>query len=74
MNLAPEIQHLVNLVQTVFHRAERDLFRAVSAHDRRATDKGRTLIQSALGGAANLQATQTELRVTLAPLNSPRRT
>ena len=43
-------------------------------HYRRAGQEGRTLLQSALASAADLQVTDTELRVTLAPQSSPHRT
>ena len=57
----------------VAYQAESDLFRALEPHYRRVADEGRTLIQSALTGAADLHVTQTELQVTLAPLSSPHR-
>ncbi len=72
--LAPERKHLSNLVKMVAYQAESDLFRLVAPHYRRADDEGRTLIQSALASAADLEATQSELRITLAPQSSPHRT
>jgi hypothetical protein len=74
VKLAPEIKHLTNLVKMVAYQAESDLLRAVAPHYRRVADEGRTLIQSALASAADLEVTQGELRVTLAPLSSPHRT
>jgi transposase len=74
VKLAPERKHLTNLLKMVAYQAESDLLRAVTPHYRRADDEGRTLIQSALGNAADLQVTENELRVTLAPLSSPHRT
>jgi transposase len=74
VKLAPERKHLTNLLKMVAYQAESDLFRAVSPHYCRAQDEGRTLIQSALASAADLDVTQDELRVTLAPLSSPHRT
>ena len=74
MKLAPERKHLTNLLKMVAYQAESDLLRAVAPHYRRAEDEGRTLIQSALASAADLEVTETELRVTLAPLSSPHRT
>lgn len=74
VKLAPERKHLTNLLKMVAYQAESDLFRAVIPHYRRAQDEGRTLIQSALASAADLDVTQDELRVTLAPLSSPHRT
>jgi hypothetical protein len=73
VKLAPEVQHLVNLVKMVAYQAESDLFRALEPHYRRAAEEGRTLIQSALASAADLEVTPTELHVTLAPLSSPHR-
>ena len=58
----------------VAYQAESDLLRAVAPHYRRADEEGRTLIQSALAGAADLEVTGTELRITLAPLSSAHRT
>ncbi|MHB1310301.1 MAG: putative transposase, partial [Limisphaerales bacterium] len=42
-------------------------------HYPRAQDEGRTLLQSAFSSAADLQVTDKELRITLAPLSSPHR-
>jgi hypothetical protein len=64
VKLAPERKHLTNLIKMVAYQAESDLLRLVAPHYRRAGDEGRTLIQSALASAADLQVTQTELRVT----------
>ena len=74
VKLAPEIKHLTNLIKMVAYQAESDLLRAVAPHYRRVADEGRTLIQSALGSAADLEVTASELRVTLAPLSSAHRT
>jgi D-aminopeptidase len=69
VKLAPERKHLTNLLKMVAYQAESDLLRAVTPHYRRADEEGRTLIQSALANAADLQVTESELRVTLAPLS-----
>jgi hypothetical protein len=74
VKLAPERKHLTNLIKMVAYQAESDLLRAVAPHYRRVEDEGRTLIQSALASTADLEVTNTELRVTLAPLSSPHRT
>ena len=74
VKLAPEIKHLTNLIKMVAYQAESELFRAVAPHYRRVADEGRTLIQSALGSAADWEVTKSELRVTLAPLSSAHRT
>ena len=74
VKLAPERKHLTNLIKMVAYQAESDLFRRVAAHYHRAEDEGRTLIQTALASAADLEVTDTELRITLASLSSPHRT
>jgi transposase len=74
VKLAPERKHLTNLIKMVAYQAESDLLRMVAPHYPRTDDEGRTLIQSALAGTADLKVTQRELRVTLAPGSSPHRT
>jgi len=74
VKLAPERKHLTNLIKMVAYQAESDLLRLVAPHYRRADDEGRTLLQAALASAADLEVTQTELRVTLAAQSSPHRT
>jgi hypothetical protein len=74
VKLAPERKHLTNLIKMVAYQAESDLLRLVAPHYRRANEEGRTLIQSALANAADIEVTQHELRVTLAPLSSAHRT
>ena len=74
VKLAPERKHLTNLIKMLAYQAESDLLRLVAPHYRRAGQEGRTLLQSALASAADLQVTETELRVTLAPQSSPHRT
>jgi len=73
VRLAAERQHLTSLLKMVAYQAESDLVRLVAPHYPRAEDEGRTLIQSALASAADIQVTPTELHVTLAPLSSPHR-
>ena len=74
VKLAPERKHLTNLIKMVAYQAESDLLRLVTPHYRRASQEGRTLIQSALASAADIQVTKTELCVTLAAQSSPHRT
>lgn len=73
MRLAPERQHLMNLLKMVAYQAESDLVALIQPHYRRAAQEGRTLIQSALASAADLEVTEHELRVRLQPLSSPHR-
>jgi transposase len=72
--LAPERQHLMNLIKMVAYQAESDLVAMIQPHYRRAAQEGRTLIQSALAGTADLAVTDHQLRVRLHPLSSPHRT
>jgi transposase len=74
VQLAPERKLLTNLIKMVAYQAESDLVRLVAPYYKRVEDEGRTLIQSALAGPADLIVTDTELRVVLAPLSSPHRT
>jgi transposase len=74
VKLATERKHLTNLLKMVAYQAEGDLVRLVAPRYKRADDEGRTLVQSALAGAADIEVTETELRVTLAPLSSAHRT
>ena len=74
MRLAPERQHLMNLIKMVAYQAESDLVAMIQPHYRRAAQEGRTLIQSALADTADLAVTDHELRVCLHPLSSSHRT
>jgi len=74
VKLAPERKHLTNLIKMVAYQAESDLLRLVGLHYQRANDEGRTLIQSAMASAADLEVSQAELRITLAAQSSPHRT
>jgi hypothetical protein len=74
VKLSPERKHLTNLIKMVAYQTESDLLRMVSPHYRRANDEGRTLIQSVLASAADIEVTKHELLVTLAPMSSPHRT
>jgi len=74
VKLAPERQLLSTLIKMVAYQAESDLVHLVASHYKRAADEGRTLVQSALMSAADLDVTADELRITLAPLSAPHRT
>jgi transposase len=74
VKLATERMHLTSLLKMVAYQVESDLFRLVTPHYKRAEDEGRTLIQSALASAANIEVSATELRVVVAPLSSSHRT
>jgi transposase len=74
VKLSTERKHLTNLLKMVAFQAESDLVGLVTPHYKRAVDEGRTLIQSALASAGDIDVTKDELRVTLAPLSSAHRT
>ena len=74
VKLAPERKHLTNLIKMVAYQSEGELLRLAAPHYPRAAEEGRTLIQAALSSAADLEVTNTELRVTLAAQSSPHRT
>lgn len=73
IKLATARKHLTNLLKMVAYQAESEIVRAVAPHFPRVEEEGRTLVQTALASAADIQVTPTELRVTLAPLSSPHR-
>lgn len=72
--LATERKHLSNVIKLVAYQAESDLVRRLAPHFKRAEDEGRALIQTALASAADIDVTDTELRITLVPLSSAHRT
>ncbi len=74
VKLAPERKHLTNLIKMVAYQAESALLRIVASHYPRVNEEGRTLIQSALASAADIEVKDRELRVTLAPMSSAHRT
>jgi len=74
VKLAPEKQHLANLFKMVAYQAESDLVRMIAPHYKRVDDEGRTLIQTALADAADIEVIGDELHVRLAPLSSAHRT
>jgi hypothetical protein len=74
IKLAPERKLLTNLLKMIAYQAETDLVRQVASHYSRAEHEGRTLIQSALQAAADLQVSDTHINIVIAPLSSPHRT
>jgi hypothetical protein len=58
----------------VAYQAESDLLNLAAPHYKRTRDEGRTFIQSALASSADLEVTDKELRIRLAPLSSAHRT
>lgn len=74
IKLATERKHLSTLIKMVAYQAESDLVALLGPHYARTDDEGRTLVHELLQAAADLDVTDSELRVTLRPLSSPHRT
>jgi transposase-like protein len=74
VKLAPERKRLTDLLKMVAYQAESDLLALIRPHYARAEDEGRTLVQTILTSAADLEVTPDELRVEVAPLSSKHRT
>jgi hypothetical protein len=74
VKLATERKHLTNLIKMVAYQTESDLLALVRPHYARSDDEGRTLLHELFHAAADIEVTDTELRVTICPLSSPHRT
>ncbi len=74
VKLSVERKHLTDLLKMVAYQAEGDLLRLVSPHYRRAEQEGRTLVQSVIASAGDIDVIDGELLVTLEPLSSPHKT
>jgi transposase len=74
IKLATERKHLSNIVKMVAYQAESELVTLLAPHYARADEEGRTLVHELFQAAADLDVTDSELRVTLHPLSSPHRT
>ena len=74
VKLATERKHLTNLIKMLAFQAESDLLAFLRQHYARSDEEGRTLLHELFGAAADIDVTDTELRVTLNSLSSPHRT
>ncbi len=74
VKLATERKHLTNLIKMVAYQTESDLLAFLSPHYARSDEEGRTLLHELFNAAADIDVTDTELRVTICPLSSPHRT
>jgi hypothetical protein len=74
VKLATERKHLTNLIKMVAYQTESDLLALVRPHYARSDDEGRTLLHEFFHAAADIEVTDTELRVNIYPLSSPHRT
>jgi hypothetical protein len=73
VKLSTERKHLTNILKMVAFQIESDLVEMIRPHCKRAEDEGRTLVQTILQDAADIEPAEGELRITLAPLSSPHR-
>ena len=73
LQLPREKKRLADGLKMLAYQVETDLARAVAPFYARSLDEGRTLVTSALQSSADLEVTEHELRVTLAPQSSPHR-
>lgn len=74
VKLATERKHLTDLLKMVAYQAESDLLALLRPHYTRADDEGRTLLHELFATAGDIQVTDDQLRITLAPLSAPHRT
>jgi hypothetical protein len=73
VKLSTERKHLTNILKMVAFQIESDLVEMIRSHYKRTEDEGRTLVQTILQDAADIEPAGGELRITLAPLSSPHR-
>jgi DNA-binding CsgD family transcriptional regulator len=73
VKLSTERKHLTNVLKMVAYQTESDLVELIRPHYSRVEDEGRTFIQMALQNTADIEPTEDQLRITLAPLSSPHR-
>jgi DNA-binding CsgD family transcriptional regulator len=73
VKLSTERKHLTNVLKMVAYQTESDLVELIRPHYNRVEDEGRTFIQMALQDTADIEPTDDQLRVRLAPLSSPHR-
>jgi hypothetical protein len=74
VKLATERKHLTDIIKMVAYQVEGDLLALLRPHYARAEQEGRTLLHELFATAGDIQVSDTELRITLAPLSSPHRT
>jgi hypothetical protein len=71
VKLSSERKYLSNVLKMVAYQTESDLIELIRAHYSRVEDEGRTFIQMALQDTADIEPTDDQLRIRLAPLSSP---
>ena len=73
VKLAHERQHLTTVLKMVAYQIESDLLGLLRPHYARVDEEGRTLIQTAIQSAAEIEPGTDRLAVTIAQLSSPHR-
>jgi DNA-binding CsgD family transcriptional regulator len=73
VKLSTERKHLTNILKMVAFQIESDLVELIRPHYKRVEDEGRTLVQTILQDAADIEPGEGELRIALVPLSSPHR-
>jgi prepilin-type processing-associated H-X9-DG protein len=73
VKLSTERKQLTNVLKMIAYQIESDLLDLIRPHYKRVEEEGRTFIQAALQDPADLEPTEDQLRITLAPLSSPHR-
>jgi transposase len=74
VKLATERKHLTDIIKMVAYQIESDLLALLRPHYARVEQEGRTLLHELFAAAGDIQVSDTELSITLAPLSSPHRT
>jgi transposase len=74
VKLATERKHLTDIIKMVAYQAESDLLALLRPHYARVEQEGRTLLHELFAAAGDIRVSDSELRITLAPLSSPHRT
>lgn len=74
VRLLAQTKRISDALKMVAYQTETDLVRAAAAYMSRWPDEGRAFIRAALQSTGDIQPTQDELRITLAPQSTPART
>jgi transposase len=74
VKLATERKHLTDIIKMVAFQAESDLIALLRPHYARVDQEGRTLLHELFATAGDINVSDSELNITLAPLSSPHRT
>jgi hypothetical protein len=72
--LKTEKKLIVDAIKMIAYHCETMLLERLSKHYARADDEGRTLLHAAFQSSARMEATETELKISIAAQSSPHRT